>query len=166
MTLTTTAPHQTDGTAGVSRFTPTQLLRTARLIAGDPDLLRRADLTATERQWLLLDSTAHLEIWLLTWPAGADTGWHDHGGSAGAFLAVHGRLVESTWTRHHPHERVLTVGDGRSFGSHHVHDVANRGPGAAVSVHVYSPRLRTMNRFARRGDGLVHTATERAGTDW
>jgi hypothetical protein len=95
----TLAPSTTrGGTAGVNRFTPDQLLRTARLFASDPDLERHVDLTATERQWTVLDSTPHLQIWLLTWPEGTGTGWHDHVESAGAFLTVRGHARSAPGT--------------------------------------------------------------------
>ena len=38
----------------------------------------------------------HHEAWLLTWLPGQGTDWHDHGGSAGAFVVVQGALVEGT----------------------------------------------------------------------
>jgi len=57
MTAITTA-----GTPGVNRFTRSQLLRTARLFATDPDLDRLVDPEATERSWQRLDATDHLEI--------------------------------------------------------------------------------------------------------
>ena len=93
MTAITTA-----GTPGVNRFTRSQLLRTAQLFATDPDLDRLVDLEATERTWRRLDATDHLEIWLISWPVGATTGWHDHLQSEGAFLTVKGELAEQSWS--------------------------------------------------------------------
>ena len=162
----TLAPSTTrGGTAGVNRFTPEQLLRTARLFASDPDLDRHLDPTATQRQWVELDSTPHLQIWLLSWPEGTGTGWHDHDTSTGAFLTVRGQLLEQTW-----HGRVearpLKAGDGRAFGPRHVHNVANVGLGTAVSIHLYAPRLTTMTRYAVGPGGLQAKGIERAGVDW
>ena len=85
MTAITTA-----GTPGVNRFTRSQLLRTARLFATDPDLERAVDLDATERSWHRLDATAHRAIWLIHRPVGSTTGWHAHLQSEGAFLTVKG----------------------------------------------------------------------------
>lgn len=163
----TLAPSTTrGGTAGVNRFTPDQLLRTARLFATDPDLERHVDLTATERQWAVLDSTPHLQIWLLTWPEGTGTGWHDHVDSAGAFLTVRGHLLEQSWHGRRAESRSLKAGDGRSFGSRHVHNVANAGVGTALSIHLYTPRLSAMTRYAVTPDGLQAKGIERAGVDW
>ena len=47
-----------------------------------------------------------------------------------------------------------------------MHRVTNHGPEAAVSVHVYTPRLTVMNTYRVDGRVLVRTGTERAGVDW
>jgi predicted metal-dependent enzyme (double-stranded beta helix superfamily) len=60
----------------------------------------------------------------------------------------------------------LTAGRVRHFGPHHVHRVTNSGAEAAVSVHVYTPRLTVMNTYRVEGRLLVRTGTERAGVDW
>jgi hypothetical protein len=161
MTAITTA-----GTPGVNRFTRNQLLRTARLFATDPDLQKLVDLSATERTWHRLDATDHLEIWLLGWPVGTSTGWHDHLQSEGAFLTVAGELAEQTWSAGAVHDRWLWEGEGRTFGPHHVHNVVNLGDRAALSVHVYSPALRGMTRYALLGNALRQTGIERAGEQW
>jgi quercetin dioxygenase-like cupin family protein len=161
MTAITTA-----GTPGVNRFTRNQLLRTARLFATDPDLHHLVDLRADERTWRRLDATDHLEIWLVGWPVGSSTGWHDHLESEGAFLTVEGELAEQTWSRVETHERYLWEGEGRSFGPHHVHNVTNLGDRPALSVHVYSPALRGMTRYALLGGRLRETGIERAGEQW
>lgn len=161
MTAITTA-----GTPGVNRFTRSQLLRTARLFATDPDLDRLVDPEATERSWQRLDATDHLEIWLISWPVGASTGWHDHLQSEGAFLTVKGELAEQSWSGGTAHDRYLWEGEGRTFGPHHVHNVANLGDRPALSVHVYSPSLRGMTRYALLDGRLKQTAIERAGEQW
>lgn len=161
MTAITTA-----GTPGVNRFTRSQLLRTAQLFATDPDLEREVDLNATERSWRRLDATAHLEIWLIHWPVGTSTGWHDHLKSEGAFLTVKGELAEQSWSANAAHDRYLWEGEGRSFGARHIHNVANLGDRPALSVHVYSPALRGMTRYALLDNTLRQTGVERAGEQW
>ncbi|MGY1664380.1 cysteine dioxygenase [Geodermatophilus sp. SYSU D00696] len=121
----------------------------------DPSLA--ADLAATQ-------------VWLLTWLPGQGTPLHDHGGSAGAFAVVRGSLTEETVGGRAGAVREvsteLTAGRVRPFGPHHVHRVTNRGTGAAVSVHAYTPALRQMSTYALEGGVLLHTGTERAGVDW
>jgi hypothetical protein len=155
----------TAGTPGVNRFTRSQLLRTARLFATDPHLPDLVDLHAPERRQRRLDATAHLEIWLVSWPAGSTTGWHDHGVAEGAFVTVRGMLTETAWSGGGFHGRELGSGEGRSFGARHVHEVANLGSLPALSVHVYSPALTRLTRYAVVGDHLAPTGVERAGED-
>src|SRR5689334_5732864 len=133
MTAITTG---TPGTPGINRFSRSQLLRTAQLFATDPDLRHLVDLDAQERTWRRLDATDHLEIWLLAWPVGSHTGWHDHLDSEGAFLVVEGDLAEQSWSQGAVHDRLLGAGEGRSFGSKHAHNVTNLGDSPALSIHV------------------------------
>jgi mannose-6-phosphate isomerase-like protein (cupin superfamily) len=161
MTAITTA-----GTPGVNRFSRSQLLRTARLFGNDPELRRLVDLGATDRTWRRLDATDHLEIWVIAWPPGSRTGWHDHLQSEGAFLVVEGELHEQAWSGGGVHDRPITTGDGRSFGRHHAHNVTNPGPLPALSVHVYSPSLRGMTRYVLDAGTLRATGVERAGEEW
>ncbi|MBB3083738.1 cysteine dioxygenase [Geodermatophilus sabuli] len=107
---------------------------------------------------------ADAQVWLLSWLPGQGTGLHDHGGSAGAFAVVRGALDEEVGAL--PDATRLTAGRVRPFGAHHVHRVSNTGTGAAVSVHVYTPRLTVMNTYRVDRGGLIRTGTERAGVDW
>ncbi|MGK5113738.1 MULTISPECIES: cysteine dioxygenase [unclassified Geodermatophilus] len=107
---------------------------------------------------------ARAQVWLLSWLPGQGTGLHDHGGSAGAFAVVRGTLRERVGAREDAAE--LTTGRVRHFGPHHVHQVLNGGAEAAVSVHVYTPRLTVMNTYRVDRGALQRTGTERAGVDW
>ncbi len=118
----------------------------------------------------LAGDLAGAQVWLLTWLPGQGTPLHDHGGSAGAFAVVRGALTEDTVggpdgaVREAATE--LSAGRVRPFGPHHVHRVTNRGTLPAVSVHAYTPALRTMSTYALADGVLRQTGTERAGVDW
>lgn len=105
------------------------------------------------------------EVWLLSWLPGQGTGFHDHGGSAGAFAVARGTLQE--WTvrggRPSPAAARRAQGDVRSFGSWYVHHVINASAHPAVSVHAYSPPLESMRRFEFGPTGLLRVTTEQAG---
>ena len=113
---------------------------------------------------------AGAQVWLLSWLPDQGTPLHDHGTSAGAFSVVRGTLTERVVSagRSGVHESTdeLSIGRVRHFGPHYVHQVTNTGPEAAVSVHVYTPRLAWMNTYRIDGPALVRTGTERAGVDW
>ena len=162
----TLAPATRLGSPGIDRFSPAQLLRTARLFASDPHLSSLVDRQSGERGWVELDSSPYLQIWLLSWPVGSDTGWHDHGGSAGAFLVVSGILGEQTFHGHRHVDRTLVAGEGRPFGSNHTHNVTNIGLEVALSVHLYAPRLTNTTRYAVTPTGLHTTGIHRAGVNW
>jgi hypothetical protein len=46
------------------------------------------------RYYVHLAREPEFEAWLLTWLPGQGTDWHDHGGSAGAFITLRGVLTE------------------------------------------------------------------------
>jgi hypothetical protein len=159
--------------------TPTldELLDFARRTAADPEVLGRLALEPGQRTWIPLAGPGGAEAWVIGWPPGAETGWHDHGGSRGAFVTAAGRLVEHALAVELREEaedepelelpegvdrvRELPAGRGRAFGPRHLHQVVNPSQEEhAVSVHVYHPPLPLMRRYSRRGRVLRLTAVE------
>jgi len=125
-----------------------------------------------QRRWYgRVSADGDVNAWLLTWLPGQSTGLHDHGDAAGAFAVVDGVLHESAVTLS-PNRglrdvtRAFKAGQVRPFGSWHVHDMVNRGPLPAISLHVYSPALTIMRRYRRYGDRLVQVSVQLAGEDW
>ncbi len=109
----------------------------------------------------------------MTWVPGQGTEWHDHGGSAGAFVVVRGELTErsATVSQDGPpsivdEPRVLSDGSLRAFGTKHIHRVTNNGLEPAVSVHVYSPALVEMTSYAEDGQHLWQTGSQLIGVNW
>jgi predicted metal-dependent enzyme (double-stranded beta helix superfamily) len=123
-----------------------------------------------ERRWYhRLYSADDHEVWLLSWLPGQQTGFHDHGDAAGAFAVAEGELQERAAAVGRPWIRVRQVPAGRqrSFGSRHVHDVANISVRPAVSIHAYSPPLSTMRRYEMTSTGLVRATMQKsAERDW
>ncbi len=109
---------------------------------------RLARFDEDERFALLLDRTGEHDLWLLTWLPGQGTGWHDHGGSTGAFTVARGSLRER---RAVPGRRCHTVAIGsavsRIVPDPVLHDVRNVLTTPAISFHAYSPPLTTMTYF-------------------
>jgi hypothetical protein len=154
-----------------------QLLRWAAEAAATPGLLDRLTVTSHERSWIALHTPTDWDAWLVAWPGGSDTGWHDHQGAAGVLFVVQGRLTEFSlaggpslfsddavggWSD--VRTRRVDTGRGRAFGTNHVHHVVNEYEEIAYSVHVYSPKLRGMTRYAWQDDALLVTGTEPAGS--
>jgi len=119
------------------------------------------------RRWYRrLAAAADHEAWVLTWLPGQGTDLHDHGGSAGAFTVLSGSLVEEVPSGGSLRLRLLVPGQVRGFGPRHIHRVVNRGPVAAISVHVYGPALKAMNTYLLGPEGPRRVAMSRAGADW
>jgi len=159
-------PAPTLDAPGIETFSPAQLLRTARLFASDPALPSLVDPDETESRWVELDSSPHLHIWLLSWPAGTHNEWHDHGESAGAFHVVRGTLLEQTSRNRRREFRTLIAGEGRSFEQSHIHQLANVRIGTALSVHVYAPLLTSTTRYEITPTGLQSRTTDGAVPGW
>lgn len=125
------------------------------------------------RYYVRLAAEHDFEAWLLTWVPGQGTEWHDHGGSAGAFLTLQGTLTELHATvtagespRIDPTPRRLSAQTLRPFGTRHIHRVTNHDLDPAVSLHVYAPALKEMNQYEAHGDRLVLATSTLAGVNW
>ena len=119
-----------------------ELLDFVRRIAADEALVASLPLDPEGRTWMRLNGPGGSEAWLIGWPPGTGTGWHDHGGSRGAFTTAGGELTEHSLAARLPtegwkileladgvdRERRLGKGRGRAFGPHHVHEVLNLAP--------------------------------------
>ena len=97
----------------------------------------------------------HVDVWVISWMSGNDTGFHDHDVSQGAVFVVEGEIVEeqlrlgagSTEVRH-------GAGAAFDFDASHVHRMRQDG-GGAVSIHAYSPPLWRMGAYAVAPDGTL-----------
>ncbi|WP_067274837.1 cupin domain-containing protein [Streptomyces jeddahensis] len=161
---------------------PTQadLLDFVRRTAADAELIASLPLDPEGRTWVRLEGPGGSEAWLIGWPPGTGTGWHDHADSVGAFLTASGELKENSLAARLPtdgwktleladgvdRERRLPTGQGRAFGRHHVHEVLNESTDQhAISVHAYYPPLPQIRRYSRTGQVLRLEQVERP-EDW
>lgn len=151
-TTTSTASTDTQPTRPLS-----ELAALVNGFASRPrEWIERVRLRVGERWYERLERSDAHEVWAISWLPGQATGFHDHGGSTGAFAVAFGALKE-----HRPDTRPLRVGPGqvRAFGPHDVHDVRNASTAPAVSIHAYSPPLSIMNRYELADAGLIPCGT-------
>jgi predicted metal-dependent enzyme (double-stranded beta helix superfamily) len=150
-------------------LTPAELAAEVRRLTARPaEWVARVRLDPEGRWYERIHTADGLEVWLISWLPGHSTGFHDHGGSAGAFGVVWGTLDEYVAPRGGaaPQATPVTAGSVHAFGPRYVHDVRNNSEGSvAVSVHAYSPPLSTMTRYNLLAGGLAVAGTEGAG-DW
>ncbi|WP_405805700.1 cysteine dioxygenase [Streptomyces sp. NBC_00210] len=160
--------------------TAAELLDFVQRSATDAELIASLPLDPEGRTWVRLEGPGGSEAWLIGWPPGTGTGWHDHAESHGAFATATGELKENSLTVRLPasgwktlelnegvdRERQLGAGKSRAFGKHHVHEVLNESTTEhAVSVHAYYPPLPLLRRFSRSGAVLRLEQVERP-EDW
>jgi predicted metal-dependent enzyme (double-stranded beta helix superfamily) len=144
-----------------------QLADVVRCLAGNPaGWAGRVRLNPEGRWYERIHLDDSHEVWVISWLPGQATGFHDHGGSAGAFAVVWGTLMERRVVGATTTGQVLAkpvgAGGARAFGPRYIHDVRNAAASAvAVSVHAYSPPLLAMTRYDITPDGLVTVGTER-----
>ena len=143
---------------------PAELAARVGELTGRPaEWIARVRLDAEGRWYERIHIDGGYEIWLISWLPGQSTGFHDHGGSSGAFGVVWGDLDE--YQPGAP-ERRVSPGTVRSFGPRYIHDVRNTSSSTvAVSVHAYSPPLSEMTRYNLTAGGLIAAGTEGEG-DW
>ncbi|MFF1915726.1 cysteine dioxygenase [Streptomyces sp. NPDC058239] len=166
-----------DGAAGPSAA---ELLDFVRRVAADAEIVASLPLDPEGRTWVQLEGPGGSEAWLIGWPPGTGTGWHDHADSIGAFTTAVGTLKELSLAARLPTDgwktlelaegidrsRQLATGQGRAFGRHHVHEVLNEsGTQHAVSVHAYFPPLPQIRRYSRTGAVLRLEQVEQP-EDW
>jgi predicted metal-dependent enzyme (double-stranded beta helix superfamily) len=95
----------------------------------------------------LLASEAY-EVWVIGWTTGQHVRPHDHGRSAGAIVVVEGELVEVLPEAGGPMvDHPLAGGRVHHVPVGTVHDVVNRAPAPATSLHVYSPPITSMTYY-------------------
>jgi predicted metal-dependent enzyme (double-stranded beta helix superfamily) len=147
-----------------SSLTLDELAATTRRFAEEVRAGRHEVHADPSQRWhVRIHADEDVDVWLISWTTEQGTQLHDHGGSAGAFTVVEGRLSESAWAGAPGGgelvEQSREAGRTVVFGTHYVHDVVNRAPGTAVSVHAYSPPLTQMNYYDVEGHRLVRRAT-------
>jgi hypothetical protein len=130
--------------------------RLATRAASWPGMARPA-----RRRWALMAASTTAEAWVIAWPPGGAIELHDHGGSAGAVVVAAGELVETSIVSGRSgsvaqRSTTIPASGSISFDGRHVHDIVNLGPGPAVSVHVYAPRLTSMTYY-RVVEGALET---------
>src|SRR5260370_9831406 len=115
-----------------------QLAEVVRRRAASPaEWLGRVRLNPEGRWYERIHLGESHEVWVISWLPGQATGFHDHGGSAGAFAVVWGTLVERRGVGASTTGQVLAkpigAGRARAFGPPYIPDVRH-APAAAAAA--------------------------------
>ena len=130
-------------------------------IAADPGTWRGlVNLDAEHRHFAQLWRDDHVDVWVISWMNGHDTGFHDHDLSSGAVAIVEGELVEERLAiGGPPRQRRYRAGTSFGFDASHVHRMHQAGGGPAISIHAYSPPLWRLGAYAIEPDGTLRRAS-------
>lgn len=106
----------------------------------------------------LLSRDDELEVWVISWGPGHDTGLHDHGPSSAAFIVVEGALAEQRLIgdRRVAAPAIVRRDDAAVRVAPGVaHRVIHAGRGPAVSLHAYSPPLDELGVYRLDQDRVI-----------
>ena len=126
------------------------------LIRHDPD----------ERVYALVHRDADVELYLVCWMPGHDTGFHDHDDSAAAITVLEGEITEERLSISGAVTRTLEKNATVTIGKEAIHRVRHAGNQPAVTLHAYSPPLSRVGtyEFAEDGALLRHSPSRRDPT--
>jgi len=109
-----------------------------------------------ERHFEQLWRDDRVDVWVISWANGNDTGFHDHDLSSGAVAVIEGELVEERLVvGGAPVRRRHRAGQTFDFDASHVHRMLHESGTRAVSIHAYSPPLWRMGSYAVGADGTL-----------
>jgi predicted metal-dependent enzyme (double-stranded beta helix superfamily) len=126
-------------------------------IAARPEVWApHVDPASETRTYASLHRDASVDVWVIFWHPGNDTGWHDHDTSSGAVRVVEGELVEHELHLGGPDRRRRHgAGGAFSFDPSRIHRLTCERA-TAVSIHAYSPPLWRLGQYSVSDDGALH----------
>jgi hypothetical protein len=144
------------------------LAQAVRRVAVTPRLWRPAIRFETQGPYAVrVPGPKGVDVWLRTWLPGQRTGLVDLGSCATAFAVVQGSLddvradeVLGTWVTPLPTLSVRIIEPGV------VHDLRGGLQGHAVSIHAYSPRLRSITEHSWDDGRLSTLRTVAVAAPW
>ena len=108
-----------------------------------------------ERTYALLHRDDVLELYVVCWMHGHDTGFHDHDHSAAAIAVLEGAITEERLSLQGPVEQTLLAGGRVVIAPEAIHRVRHAGEVPAVTLHAYSPPLHRVGTYEIASDGTL-----------
>ena len=124
-------------------------------LAQRPELWRdQVAYSAEKRHYASIHRDEYVDVWLLCWAPGNDTGWHDHDVSSGAVRVVRGALKESNPRIGGAHKEKVITGGSFCFGPEHIHRLTGEAD-QTISIHAYSPPLWRLGQYTIDDSGVM-----------
>ncbi len=135
---------------------PRELTELVEDLADHPELWRdQVAHAGGRRSYASIHRDEYVDVWLICWSPGNDTGWHDHDVSSGAVHVVQGALIESNPRIGGTHlQMVVAEGTSISFGPDHIHRLSDEAA-QTISVHAYSPPLWRLGQYTIDDGGVM-----------
>jgi predicted metal-dependent enzyme (double-stranded beta helix superfamily) len=108
-----------------------------------------------ERTYALLHRDEELEVYVVCWMDGHDTGFHDHDHSAAAIAVLEGAITEDRLALRGRVEHTLHAGQHVAIAPEAIHRVRHAGADPAVTLHAYSPPLDRVGTYEVAPDGAL-----------
>jgi predicted metal-dependent enzyme (double-stranded beta helix superfamily) len=133
-----------------------ELAELAENLAARPDLWNdQIAHTGNRRHYASIHRDDYIDIWLICWSPGNDTGWHDHDISAGAVHVIQGTLTESNPRIGGTHTQTpIPQGHTISFAADHIHRLTDQDQ-HTISLHAYSPPLWRLGQYTIDNTGIM-----------
>ena len=108
------------------------------------------------RHFHRLEHNDAYETYVISWMDDHDTGFHDHDVSCGGVHVIEGGIFEERLGFGTDHlERLVGPGETIEFAPSYIHRFRPKDGIPTVTIHVYSPPLRTMGAYHRGADGAL-----------
>jgi quercetin dioxygenase-like cupin family protein len=102
-----------------------------------------------------------VNAWVICWSEDQDTGFHDHDDSAAAILVIDGQVREDRLRVDAPPDaREYGPGDTAFVPPTAIHRVLHAGERPAVTLHAYSPPLRSTGAYRISPDGRLERMSQ------
>jgi mannose-6-phosphate isomerase-like protein (cupin superfamily) len=108
-----------------------------------------------ERVYELVHRDDDVELYLVCWMPGHDTGFHDHDHSAAAITVLEGAITEERLSLTGTVERQVASGETLTIAKEAIHRVRHAGQTPAVTLHAYSPPLSRVGTYEFADDGAL-----------
>ncbi len=143
------------GAIGAGGLGVSDLHATLESWAAREDLAPLATHRPDERTHVLLHRDDAVEIYLIAWMPGHDTGFHDHDHSAAAIAVLEGEIAEERLALTGTVERTVGSGEIVTIAREAIHRVRHSGTLPATTLHAYSPPLQRVGTYEVAGDGAL-----------
>jgi len=108
------------------------------------------------RHYHRLEHNDAYETYVISWMDDHDTGFHDHDVSCGGVHVIEGGIFEERLGFGTDHlERLVGPGETIEFAPSYIHRFRPKDGIPTVTIHVYSPPLRTMGAYHQGADGAL-----------